>query len=479
MLELFLLVQNSMRPNFNMSNRNSEKSPLRRLTSEIGDTKQPLIRTMPVRMSALSASSNVTPLSDDEIRLADRAARRIYEHVRSFVESLPADARNASGMSRFLDVDRTTCQRLVFTASRPYCGLSLVDRLPGVRGLRQLIGAARSNGGTIDDDAIHALEIAVDRFDEVLRTLGGSQSAVIRRIAATTQAAPAETQQLQSDEPGAARERLFQAAAELTGRYSETWIAVYVYSPETKRDDGMIGVARAHGLVGHHARPDAVPLTFHNFISRKKSWTPPIDPSSQEFRNLQDERTIGNSPDAILREFCTDPLPVVSSRQPGEYLVQAIDTDPSVHNQPVDFMLATRNAMPHPASQHPRIEEVWAMINFPVRQMVFDVYMHRDLARQCIPSLDAHLWRPDFAAQVGDRWQTRFADSPRLELLGQGLSNSATAAYNRQTELTEFLFNGLQLDPNRFVAYRCAVRYPLWRTGYCMSFDFNTSDDDD
>ncbi len=456
---------------------NSQKS--RHASSIEYDTDSPLIRTMPVRMPPLSAPSNVQPLSKEELRLADRAARRIHEQVRGFVESLPSDARHASGMSRFLGVDRTTCQRLVFTASRPYSGLSLVDRLPGVRGLRALIKAAQRVGSEVDSDAVATLETAVNRFHEVIRALGGSQSAVIRRIAATNHSISNSNANalLEQEQPRLAREQLFQAAAELAGRYSETWVAIYVYNPHEDAPNATVQVARAHGLTGHLARPDAVPLTFHNFISKRKSDDTAATQPNQSFRNLHNETAIGDSPDAILREFSTDPLPVVSSRQPGEYLVQAIDTDPVVSNQPVDLMLATRNAMPHPALQPPRIEEVWAMINFPVRQMVFDVYLHRDLARQCIPSLDAHLWRPDFAAQVGDRWQTRYSDGPRLEVLGQGISNADSPSHPRHAELTAFLFRELHLDAERFVAYRCAVQYPIWRTGYCMSFDFNTTED--
>lgn len=116
------------------------------------------------------------------------------------------------------------------------------------------------------------------------------------------------------------------------------------------------------------------------------------------------------------------------------------------------------------------------MINFPARRMVFDVYLHRDLARACIPSLDAHLWRPDFADHVGDRWQTRFARAPRLELLGNG-QDRAGNPWPRHAELTDFLFRQMDLDPDRMVGFRCLEDYPAWRTGYCMSFDFNTDDE--
>lgn len=456
-----------------MSTADSKKSPPAN-ASAADNTEPPLVRTMPMRMSAISSATGFQPLSSEEVQLADRATRRLHEHIRGFLSSLPGEARNASGLARFLSVDRTTCQRLVFTASRPYPGLSLVDRLPGVRGLRQLVEATQHAKVEIDQNVIESLEAAIDRFDSAIRQIGPSQASLVRRIAATplTANGPAK---LEADEPHAARQRLFEAAAEISGRYSEAWVAVYVYSPG--KDENKVDVARAHGLAGHLARPDAVPLTFHNFIS--KSSNDSAERSGQAFRDLKDaSSTIGRSPDSILREFSSDPLPVVNSRQPGEYLVQAIDTDPASANQPVDLMLATRNAMPHPATSPPGIEEVWAMINFPVRQMVFDVYLHRDLARECIPSLDAHLWRPDFAAHIGDRWQTRFADGPRLELLGQGIDNAASPVYDRHAALTKFLFDGLAFDAGRFIGYRCTLTYPTWRTGYCMSFDFNASDEE-
>jgi hypothetical protein len=433
----------------------------------------------PEGRSGTQAFGAQPPLSHEEAQLAERAMRRLHEQLRAFLAGLPSDGRTASGMARVLSVDRTTCQRLVFTASRPYPGLTMLERLPGGRGIRQVVEAARSVG--LDGEAIAALETAVGRFEEVLQTLGGSRSALLRRIGATPAAAgPRRDGSL--DQAVTARQRMFEAAAELTGRCSDTWVAVYVYHPLQvgSGSPATIEVARAHGLIGHAARPDAVPLTFHNFTSKQDARSKGDDDTApvQGFRPLHDGDPDGRTPAAVLTEFSTNPLPVVSSRQPGEYLVQAIDTDPSTGARPIDLMLGTRNTMIHPALQPPCIEEVWAMINFPVRRMVFDVYLHRDLARTCIPSLDVHLWRPDFTANVGDRWQTRFADGPRLEVLGQGIANASTPWYARHAELTSFLVQRLMLDSDRFIGYRCALEYPAWRTGYCMSFDFNTGDDE-
>jgi hypothetical protein len=28
------------------------------------------------------------------------------------------------------------------------------------------------------------------------------------------------------------------------------------------------------------------------------------------------------------------------------------------------------------------------------------------------------------------------------------------------------------MEPDEFVGFRCDAEYPLWRAGYCVSFDF-------
>ena len=460
--------------------KNSQKTALAGPKRQVPDKIDPVISIMPGRMESLAAPIATKPLSSDEALAADRAVRRLHEHSRAFLASLPADARNASGLARFLAVDRTTCQRLVYIATRPYGGLSYVDRMPGVRGLRQLIDAARSRTGKksqIEKEPLDAFEAAVDRFEATLRDLGGKQSSLLRRIAVTplSPVATSKSDDLASID---AQRRLFDAAAALTGRSSDVWLAVYVYYPiESAAGCGLsISVARAHGLIGHVARPDAVPLTFHNFTSKRADIAEGDENPSRPFQSLNDRADDHDAAANVLRDFSTDPPPVVSSRQPGEYLVQAIDADPSTAGGAIDLMFGTRSTMPHPALTPPRIEEVWAMINFPARRLLFDVYLHRDLARTCIPSLDLHLWRPDFAANIGDRWQTRFGKGPRLEVLGPGIASAATPAYPRQADLTKFLFEKLALDPQRFVGHRCAAEYPVWRAGYCMSFDFNAGE---
>lgn len=416
-------------------------------------------------------------LTSAELTVADRVARRLHNDLRGLLDKLPADARHASGLARALDIDRTTCQRAVFVATRPYPGPELLTRLPGIKGLQQIAERARAKMARGAREQLDALDASIQQFQSVISTLAGSQSRLIRRLDATGAAAePSAQPDRAAGGAAGARQRLFHAASELTGRTSDCWLAIYLYNPAPANDDAL-ELIRANGLIGHQARPDAVPLVFHSFASK------PPEPESGisvdgAVRPLIPAAGDG-VPDSMLREFSTDHPPFVSTAQPNEFCVQSIDERPGAGHGPVDLLFATRTLIAHPALRPPRVEEAWALVNFPCKRLLFDIYLHRDLARACLPSLDTHLWRPDFAQQSGSRWQTRFADAPSLQLLQPGLRASASDAWARHSELTRFLFERSDLDPAEFVGFRCDTTYPIWRAGYCLSFDFSTPGEDE
>lgn len=404
------------------------------------------------------------PLDPEERAQADRVARRLHGELVSLLRALPPQARNASGLARHLKIDRTTCQRVVFLATRPYPGLAAIERFPGVRALRSLEAAAGSSGDGLEGGVVEAFAAAITQFQETIASLGGSLSRLCRRIAAET---PPAAEQAAATGSGDARRHLFESAREVTGRASDCWVAVYVYRPSPD-DPDVVEVFRANGLRGHTSRKDAVPLVVHNFSSNAQGSS--NAEGEGRFEGLDDGAEA--SPTVVLEEFTSDPSPLVTARQPGEYFVQSVDTPATGTGSPVDLMLAARSTMAHPARQQPPLEEVWAMVNFPSRHLLLDVYLHPDLARASVPSLDAHLWGPDFAQEAGNRWRTRFSEAPPLQLLGNGVRRPGPQPFPRLPELTEQLFARAGIDPEPYVGYRCDVAYPLWRTGYCITFDF-------
>jgi len=111
------------------------------------------------------------------------------------------------------------------------------------------------------------------------------------------------------------------------------------------------------------------------------------------------------------------------------------------------------------------------LINYPTRHLIFDVFLHRDMEREFRPGIDVQLWAPNLDTRPADRWLTRFPDVPRLQLLGTGVAHAQTPAYPRYVELVRTFFDQVGWSPEDFVGFRCEVDYPIWRSGYFMSFE--------
>lgn len=418
----------------------------------------------------------ILPLSDDERALLDRALRRIHEQLKSFVAMMPPGAEHASGMARFLDIERTTCQRVVSSVEGSFGGLELISRLPGSRGLKMLTKAARRRLPRDKHERISAVAAGIELYETTVRRLAGSQSRLLRRLDASI--APAR-EALDTAAHDAARRALFDAAAGVTGRWSELWLAAYLYRPH-ESEDRLLRHARVNGLIRHEWRADAVPLTFHSFNNNRNTPAEDADEAMARAGIFEPLFAREEEPAHLLEEFSAKPVPIVASKQTSEYMVQAIDaiSDSTASWRPVDLMFGSRAVVKNPMRMNPRIEECWGLINLPARAMVFDVFLHQDIALRCIPALDAHLWRPDFASAVGDRWQTRLGNTPALTLLGRGLERIDTRWHPRHPELLSMLFDAEGANPSEYVGFRCAVEHPLWRCGYCMSFDFGAAEDE-
>ncbi len=417
-------------------------------------------------------STDHEPLSQEERSALDRIARRLHGELRSAILALPEPARGASGMARHLGVERTTCQRIVSGVSGPFPGPELVTRLPGVQGLRRFVASLRE-GEDLDDSSIDSVEAAVDRFAEGVRTMGPSRSKLLRRMRTAHGSPPATPGD--ADGELAQRTQLFESGRRLTGQYSEVSLATFAFRP-TPGEPGLMDSAQLRGFLGHHVRRDAMPFSFLWFSDMSAS----EDPGTGSYSTLEREPVKGRSQGLVLPEFSSEPLPVITSRGPGNKTVFLVDPKEIDPDRPIDVVAAGRTdaAQRHPAGGKPPLHEVWMLGRFPAKRLIFDVLLHRSMARACIPSVGVYSVQPNLAETQELRWLDRFPVTPKLEVLQPGIANIAHAAYPRYTELLGHLFDRLGWDAGEFIGYRCDVVYPVWGGGHCMIFDFGREEED-
>jgi hypothetical protein len=411
-----------------------------------------------------------------EREAAAQIARRLCVEFRGLVSLLPKPLRSASAMSRALGVDRNTCQRIVSSTAIELTDERLLVRLPGVQGLRQFIEALKrdhSDGRSVDQ--LDAAAAAVDAFESLVQRLGGSQRRLRQRLEADPDL-DSGTIRIPSDELDA-RRSLFKAAAEVVGRWSDLMVSMSLIRP-VPGYPLLTDCVRAQARLGHVWRGSAVPFEINASAPDHLALNSARGFSGEEsgiHQSLASRPARGDTPDLLLPQFCTRPLPRVTSRSWGNRGLHVIDAAEPTNGEPIDVVVGYRRSTPdkHPATQDPPIGEVSTLTTYPSRRLICDVYLHRDIAKMCSPSLEAHLGSPSLPSPLRARWSTRFPGGPRLELLGAGLHNTATPAYSRQLELTSHVFSEVGWDPEEFIGYRCDVVFPIWQAAYCLLFDFS------
>lgn len=415
-------------------------------------------------------------LSPDERAAAAQVARRLSGELRALVALLPPDQRGASAMSRALSVDRNTCQRLVASLATDEPNEVLLVRLPGVQGLRQLIQAIRTfRSDSVAAEQAAAASAAVDALEALISEVAGSQRRLRQRLEADIE--------FGADPRGPgddvnARRSLFRAATEIVGRWSDSIVLTSIIRPVPDNPD-QTETVRMQGRFGHIWRASAVPLELAAVTPDVLSLDArPGAPRTTgvAMRTLSARPAQGDTPDSLLTEFCSHPLPKVTTRSSGTQTLHVIDAAETASSRPLDIVIAHRRSTPdrNPATLDPPIGEVSALVVYPTRRMVSDVFLHRDLARRCTPTAELHLGGFSSVAPARrSRWSTRFPGDPPLSCLGSGLQRAATPAYDRYAELASHVFDKVGWDPNQFIGYRCEVVYPIWQAAYCMIFDFS------
>lgn len=425
------------------------------------------VRVMPgLVIPSLTASSR--PLTPDEAGLCDRVAGRLHADLSRLVGQLPLPAQSGSGMARHLDVVRNTTQRVVHALRDASPSLQTLVKLPGVKGLEQLLDAMGKAG--LDAGDIELAQVAVRQFDQLIETLAGSHAKLIGRI---TSAGGGEV--MTSLAAMEARQLLFESAVGVTGRRAEVSISLYAFRRSASNPD-KLQRAIASGVLQTTVMPGGMPVVIR--VGDTIEWD---DPEKRSMKLLDDSTPHGRTPEALLRAFTTHPLPTVSSQGTADNMVQVIDPTGLDGPQTLDVITAARSDHPYldPRTERLNLDEVWSLVNCPCRRLLFDVYLHRDIERLVRPRVEALMWYPNLSSPGGQKWLTRFPSQPRLELLGEGIGNARAASHGRHPELTRTLFERVGWNPGEFVGFRCEVEYPIWRAGYCMTFDLVSGEADD
>lgn len=419
-------------------------------------------------------------MSAEDLAEAVSVGNRLAAEFRSLFVKLPPTARSGLGLARLLSIDRGTATRLVAICAHEVEGVEVLLRAPGVRGLRQVLSAMQTNGSS--RTSLATASAAVDRFERLVQEFGGSRSKLIERLTAararSVEHDPAAHERLMLEH----RKRLFEASAGTIGQRMDLWLICHVFRPTPGSPD-LMDHAMLRGAFGYRARRDAPAYAMRSFGRNDGNAQVSGDgpkPGDRAYHALTTGPDGAIDERSLFRDFSTDPHPLVTSRGDGREALVVVDPERCREDQGVDFVVAQASMgnWRHPRLDDPPRHDVSTHIGVPCRRVVFDVFLHRSMARQSLASPRLYRTTPGVFHDLDAHWPDRLPYPPPLQLMAEQ-SPVGSKFYPRHAALLSAFFERMVWPPSDFVGYRLEVEYPLWSGLYCVMFDYAGTPADD
>lgn len=378
----------------------------------------------------------------------------LSEGLSAVLDALPGAPHGPQALATELALDKVLTSR-VLKAVRSTDPISVVHRAPGPEPIRRLLRAAKRKG--VDAGLVSAGEAAVNEFERLIRTEAGDRSSLGAMLSAWLPEARQEFELRR-------KQSAFKAMSQLKGISADVDFSSVLLAPS---DDGQhLDVVWVLGQYGvQRLRPGTTVKFVTRRVEHDAAERRPVDLSGAMIDGIDDVR---------LDEFChAPPAPLIAARH-GDEVQYTLGDSGFGPRSTVDVVLAEvnrREIRRYVPAEEDRKSYVFAEVSTPVKLLVFDVYVHRDVYPGSEPELriyDTHgsgIADPNASARDVDLFDI-VEDLRRLRT-----DEVFAGEVPKQRELMGEVLGRLEWNQELFRIYRCRVEYPIYGSQLTIVFD--------
>jgi hypothetical protein len=371
--------------------------------------------------------------------------------VLAAVPDLPAGPTDAA---RLLGIDKVLASRLL-KAVRSGDPMVVAHLIPGPDPLRRVVRAAADRG--VGNGIITAAEQAINEFEQFIRREAGDRSSLAAVLSAWLPEARREFELRR-------KQSAFKAMSQLKGCMAEVNVSTVILAPAV--DPLRLDVFWLFGEFGiQRLRPNVTV----KFTTRRLA-----DPSTPRHPMTLADEPVENLNGLRLDQFTVNSpgvLEVHRSREVVQYMLGDNGFGPRSAVDVV-FAEANRAELPRSLPDPQRRTYVFAEVVTPLKLLMFDFLVHRDVQLATEPELFIYDTVLDGIASVNDR--SRDVDlldmQETIQSLGQGLTRLRTVDVPNYVDLMRHVCTAAGHDPEAFRTYRCRVEYPIYGSQVTMAF---------
>lgn len=403
-------------------------------------------------------------LGETDLIHLNRTGEQLKNAIRSLIEQMPRKAHSIAGMAKWLEANKSTCQRLLNVMNKTHDGLDVIQMVPGFDGINQFIDCAQAK--EIDELLIEEAKKACKTFKADIAHFGRSHAQLKRKLMALKEQ---QQGQYSLSTAEANRKAHFEASQLMLGESSELIFATMIATPNPKDDDYYqeIAIVSRQGVsIKKQARP------FMQYYS--KDDLPFVSGPNVSLENVQvlDKFDLG-----IVEQFSSVDLKEAYSGY-SHTSSSMVFSNMDSSEKPFDatFIFNDPKDAKNPLKGHFKTTTNSISIKIPTKRLVMLVFMHRDCDKRSTVNVGCYPYslQVEREAHTYDEiWNDRFPEFPDLAIVNSLTSVSETTGVKQADEMIKYLFDYAQLSRDEYVCYMIDVNYPIWSTTYRMYFEYS------
>jgi hypothetical protein len=379
---------------------------------------------------------------------ADEALRRLRHAFVFLLDQAGLAETKPLPLARQLGIDKSLAWKIHRIAHMENT-VDILRHLPGPGGIDRFIDALRKRKFTAN--VLAGVEEALSDLERIITTHCGNR-ATFQMMVNSVVAEPSEqvTEQHRRD--------LIRGASYVWGAHARVILRADFLAPSEQ--PGMMDIAAVRGFV------DLV--RFRRNVPWVMSHLRTADNDMEERRSVVREsidpaRSCGEEA-PLLDEFCSQPLPVTRRVAGGPGFLHDELVEGAVGATGLVTCLTgeiARAFASYYVDEHNTLGRHHVLIRTPSDLLIFDVYVHKDLATAMNPKflLYSNLEvGPELNASAFERY--RLPANEQVKSLGAFPPIAATPEVRRYDELTSYVFDRLHWNPREFAGFRLQMSFP-------------------
>ena len=402
------------------------------------------------------------PLEKKDIVALNRTGESLKHVLRHLIIKFPQSAQSISGMSTWLDYNRSNCQRILNALQKSDNGKEVLCLLPGISGLEEFI--SKVSHCHAEPQLILEAEKAIQVFNHQIKQYARSHAELKRLLSEPKNVLNANHEIVTGQNK---RKQHFVSSKQLLDSSVDTLFSCYILTQSSHDQEFLQEVAMIskRGIIRGKEAPPFVQFYTH---PNPEGFTAP-EHITAESRIEANKFRIG-----IVDEFSdvnlADAYSSYSTSNSGIVFNELNDGGPF----DASFLFSNPDELANPLVHQSKCSSTSVSIKNPTQKLVMMVFLEKKLDMRSSVNVGCYSGNQkveEGKLRADDMWTERLAQFPELNVLQTSSPRAHNIGDLNVGEMCDYLFNFASLDKGDFVCYMMEVDYPIWSSTYRIYFE--------